>query len=274
MRKIGVVGNGTVGGALARCFMENYEVRVWDIDPNKSTHTLGDVLACGIGKYPDVGVVFVCIPETELDRFFSTEPDPKSQVWGIGRTANLVIKSTAPVGTTKRLRKQYNLSEVVHSPEFLTARCAVTDAQLPTRNIIGEPMDNGRSNCSRALYRIYAERFPGVPIFDLSSDESEFVKLMQNSFFAVKIAFFNEAYTIANHLKLSWKHVVAALMADGRIAHSHTSVPGPDGKFGFGGACLPKDLEAYIGELQKAGLRSDVSFGASERNISDRQRRG
>lgn len=277
--KIGVIGNGVVGNATARCFMEHAEVRVWDQVVEKSTHAFIDVLECDI--------IFVCLPEAALDEF--AKDVHSCCAAGSPIDFNLVIKSTCPIGTTRELSEKYGLKNLVHSPEFLTARCAVTDAQLPARNIIGcvrnihsgevVTLEDGTVIntptylCPRILQRLYRERFPGVPIHVMTSDESEAVKLFQNGFFAVKVGYFNEINELAAKLGLDWEVIRAAMLADGRIAHSHTQVPGPDGKYGFGGTCLPKDLTQLKQVAINAGLRPSMVLSAEARNLRDRERR-
>jgi UDPglucose 6-dehydrogenase len=257
VKTIGVVGGGVVGHATARCFMEWAEVRVWDIKPERKTHSLDDTTrGCDI--------VFICLPETEVVRFF--EP----LVGLVHEGFNWVIKSTVPIGTTQQIADM-GFKSVVHSPEFLTARCAVTDAQVPARNVIGVP-EHYQTSGYTTLRRLYERRFPGVPVHPMHSDESEALKLIQNSFFAVKVAFWNEARELCDKLGLDWNAVRDGVLSDGRIAHSHTQVPGPDGKFGFGGACLPKDLAHLVSACREAGLWPAVSLAAAARNMTDRGR--
>ena len=281
---IGVVGGGTVGRATARCFMEHAEVKVFDTNIHRRTHTLAETLKSDL--------VFVCLPSPQkpnslecdtsfIDDFFASHK---------GSQTNFVLRSTVPIGTTRWLRETYNLPNIVHSPEFLTARCAVTDAQVPARNVIGfisNPpktehirddlgdlvINYPTSICYRIVRRLYEERFPGIPVHVMSPEESEAVKLVQNSFFAVKVAFFNEARSLADKLNLDWDRILAAVLADGRIAHAHTRVPGPDGKYGFGGTCLPKDLANFTACLRAAGCNSEaVALAAYQRNIYDRDK--
>ena len=249
--RIGVVGGGVTGNATARSYLEHAEqVRVYDVDSTRKTHDLYEVLECDL--------VFLCLPETVLDSF----------VPGFHCDAHLVLKSTVPIGTTKKLQKRF--PKIIHSPEFLTARCAVEDAQMPARNIIGSP-GIGSEETSSLLEGLYWKRFPGIPIHCMSSDESEAVKLIQNGFFACKVAFFNEVYKGLNFDLAgvtSWNRVLRAVITDGRIGHSHTRVPGPDGKMGFGGTCLPKDLLMLI---QALGNEAEVTQAAMERNARDRE---
>jgi UDPglucose 6-dehydrogenase len=262
--KVGVVGCGVVGHATARSYMEFGEVRVFDVLKERRTHSLEETLACD--------VVFVCLPTPQAEGHLYADCRAVDDFFRLqqGSAAHFCLRSTVPIGTTRRLRERYDLPNITHSPEFLTARCAATDAQLPSRNIIGIP--GPITDEKLPLYDLYYERFPGVPILEMTSNESEAVKLVLNSFFAVKVAFFNEANTLAKKFGLDWERVMEGVLSDGRIAHAHTRVPGPSGGFGFGGVCLPKDLASFAAQLQSAGLRADVSTAALLRNREDRKR--
>ena len=102
----------------------------------------------------------------------------------------------------------------------------------------------------------------------MTSDESEAVKLMQNGFSAVKIAFFNEMRCLADDRGLDWTRVMDGLLAGGWINPAHTQVPGPDGKRGFGGGCLEKDLANLIDHF---GYETLVTRAAYRRNMEDRE---
>lgn len=269
--RIGIVGGGVVGRATARTFLEHAgEVRVYDTVPERATATLADTLACDL--------IFVCLPtppNADGDRAESCNTGYLDFFFReIARNTNdnYVIRSTVPVGYTRYMAKTYNIPNLCHSPEFLTARCSITDAQIPARNIIGAPSrDQGwLGNGFTTLQRLYDLRFPGVQTITMSSDESESVKLILNSFFAVKVAFFNEAYSFAKAKGLDWQRIIDGVLSDGRIAHSHTQVPGPDGKRGYGGACLPKDLMNFINCVEASGEHATVCHAANARNVMDR----
>ena len=66
---------------------------------------------------------------------------------------------------------------------------------------------------------------------------------------------------------------VDGFIRDGRIGHSHLAVPGPDGKFGFGGSCFPKDVQAMINFAKKSGISPNVLKGAWETNLEVRPER-
>lgn len=274
---VGVVGGGVVGNATAKSLTEHVdEVRVFDTDPKKATHTLEQVLLCDL--------IFVCLPTPPLKdegRCKGTDPYRVYEFFSLlsqeEKKRNFVLKSTVPIGTTKYLTKTYGLTNLVHSPEFLTGRCAVTDAHMPGRNIIGYPIPELRTesesytsrSVGRLLHDLYAKRFPGVRIFSCTSDESEAVKLIQNAFFAVKISFFNEMNWLCEEVGCDWNLILAALLSDGRIAHSHTRVPGPGGGYGWSGSCLPKDICQLIEEMKLRRLDPSVSEAALTRNTKD-----
>lgn len=269
---VGVIGGGVVGTATARSWIEHVkEVRVFDIVKEKTTHTLQDTLQCN--------VVFICLPtpqkvgELGLDVSAVTSFFSQEEVRPYLEKRLYVLRSTVPVGTTLRLKKSFTAVgtslDIVHSPEFLTARCAQVDAQIPSRNVIGIPFTSFNAPILNSMYRL---RFPGTPVHVLSSAESEAVKLFQNAFFAVKVAFWNEVQELCEAQSLSYKNILEAILADGRIAPSHTSVPGPDGKFGFGGTCLPKDLSEVITMGIQQNRLGEVSKGAYTRNKVDRER--
>lgn len=259
---VGVIGGGVVGQATARTYLEHVkEVRVYDTERTRLTHSIHETL--------ESDVVFVCLPETALDPFFTGRFNTKG--------VNYVIKSTCAIGTTRRLAEQYQLTNLVHSPEFLTARCATVDAQLPTRNIVGYPAQSGKglaaiTPLTALLLEFYEKRFPGVPAIRMSSDESEAVKLFVNGFFAVKVAYWNEVHQLATTLGLDWSTIINAVLGDGRIHPSHTQVPGPDGNYGFGGKCLPKDLDQLIECLSIGKVDKNVCSAVKARNAWDRRR--
>ena len=72
------------------------------------------------------------------------------------------------------------------------------------------------------------------------------VKYLTNTFLSVKVSFANEIYQLCNKLEIDYDKVVEYATLDPRLGDSHWSVPGPDGDFGFGGHCFPKDLAAMI----------------------------
>lgn len=262
--KIGIIGGGTVGRAVARTYLEwADEVRVYDRVKELNSHWHPDHQ----DLVHQADIIFICLPESSLDHYLGAIPT-------LYLKANYVLKSTVPVGTTRRLREKYGLVNLIHSPEFLTARCAETDARIPAFNVLGfaEEVDEyffGKPGYA-AVYNLYKNRFLGTPIIRMKSEESETLKASLNSWFAVKVAFFNELYAYCQAAGLDYETVRAGILADGRTTAHHTRVPGPDGKFGFGGGCLPKDLEMMGLCMAEAGVIPVMLSAAKARNATDR----
>ncbi|MGL6095395.1 MAG: NAD(P)-dependent oxidoreductase [Fimbriiglobus sp.] len=278
--RVGVVGTGVVGRAVYRA----YDGRVRKILAHDKVKmpfysTLEETVR-------NSDVVFLCLPTPAAVPDPGEEPDNPSagtldlsavydvcdRLRTIDPDGNYVLRSTVPIGTTEYMKTFFGLKNIVHSPEFLTARTADWDAAEPAVNVVGKPGDWGPGEqCGEhPVVRLYRGRFPGRPIHPISSDESEAVKIFQNSFFAVKVAFFNEIKALSDRYGMDWEYVREAMLADGRINPLHTEVPGPDGLAGFGGACLPKDLACLVGMIDAVGLYSAVTSAAAARNAADR----
>tara|TARA_R110000824_G_scaffold197814_1_gene381455 strand:- start:74 stop:913 length:840 start_codon:yes stop_codon:yes gene_type:complete len=243
---IGVIGNGFVGGAIIQGFSTFKKILSYDKDPLKSVDSLEDVLDC---EY-----IFVCLPTpmtsaeggkcnlSIMEEFFKVVDYKKEQVF--------IIKSTVPVGTTHKLREKYKLPNIVHCPEFLTARTARSDFITSSRTIIG-----GEPKYTKKVKDLFEERFPGTPVYLTSSEESELIKYASNCFFATKVIFFNEIKLLTEQLGMNWDVVLKGIMSDGRIGQSHHQVPGHDGDYGFGGTCFPKDINSLINTM----IENDVN---------------
>jgi UDPglucose 6-dehydrogenase len=261
--KIGVIGGGVVGRATARAWLEHCdEVRIYDVNKARSTHGPVEVAKCDW--------IFVCLPELSLDNPFVLK-DRVARVGSPSMGSTYVIRSTTPIGTCRRIAAQYDMPKLLHWPEFLTARCAMTDAQCPARNVVGGQPGPQRIQFSNLL----AKRFPGVATHWLSWEGSEMVKLMTNAAFAAKVALWNEFRSLADAIfdgdDEEWEAIRQAILADGRIGASHTMVPGPDGQHGFGGSCLPKDVKHLADALIDAGLPHHMLSAALTRNTKDRK---
>ena len=241
--KIGIVGQGFVGSAIREGFSGNLEVETYDKDPLKnSTCTSLETLV----QLTDV--IFVCLPTPmrksgECD--LSIVDTVICQIDDIAGRLNaekiLVLKSTVPPGTTHNLNQEVRNCTVIFNPEFLTEANHISDFKNQTRIIIGGPRP-----ASTTVKAVFRKVFPTVPIIKTGSNTAEMVKYFTNCFLATKVIFANEIYHICQGLDVDYDKVTEYALHDTRIGRSHLSVPGPDGDFGFGGHCFPKDLNAII----------------------------
>jgi 3-hydroxyisobutyrate dehydrogenase-like beta-hydroxyacid dehydrogenase len=238
---LGIIGSGFVGGAVARAFKLTNRVLIYDIDPKRCVNSFEEVCT-------ESDFVFVCVPTPMPDAVKGGLADLSIVESVLTKATNggfwkpiYVIKATIPVGTTSRLTKALGL-RIIHSPEFLTARAADLDFITASRTVLG-----GERELVDQIAPLFEERFPGQRILKMRAEEAEAVKYVANCFFACKVMFFNEIKAgLVERYGLDWQTIQSAVLADGRIASSHTDVPGHDGKRGFGGTCFPGNFEARL----------------------------
>jgi len=258
--KLGVIGHGYVGESQSFAFSPSFDVRVYDKDSLKSTHSLHDVL--------DSDFIFVCVPTpmkkdgsqdlSFVESFFKTAKDGPIYI----------IKSTIIPGTTNLLNEKFKNLKIVFSPEFLTERTAKLDILTQTRIIIG-----GDKDLTSKVRKIYDIRFKNKTVIETDSLTAEYIKYMNNTFFASKVSIMNEFYRLANHLGVDWEAALYGFVSDQRIGDSHLNVPGPDGKLGFGGTCFPKDINAFISFAKKNNVNMNVLEAAWKTNLEVRPER-
>ena len=164
----------------------------------------------------------------------------------------IIIKSTIQPGTTEKWNKEYSKIDIAFNPEFLTEANSIEDFKNQNRIIIGGPRP-----ATTKVKRVFAKAFPKVPIIKTGSTTAEMVKYFLNCFLATKVSFANEMYEICDYLKIDYDKVIEYAIYDERLGRSHLNVPGPDGDFGYGGHCFPKDVNALISVAME--LDSDIN---------------
>ena len=271
-QKIGVVGNGFVGGAVKFGFSPTVgcdaEVRVYDKDPNKSTHTLEETVN-------ESDFIFLSVP-TPANKDGSINTDILSSaikdIDDVSTRDNyIVIRSTVTPGTTRRLQQEYHQLNLLFNPEFLTERSANFDFINQSRFIIGSGDSFSSASGAENFEELLKARFGEcVAIMHCTFETAEMIKYMSNCFFATKVSFMNEMYQIAEKSNVNWQQAIDGLVADGRIGHSHMNVPGPDGKFGFGGSCFPKDIQAMKNFAESIGVNPSVLAAVWRKNLEVR----
>ena len=265
---IGIVGNGFVGNAVYQNVRDKAPTKVYDVDKNRSFSTLEEVL--------EQQYIFICLPTpmkmdgscdlSILDKFFE---DVDAMGLDFLKERTFIIKSTVPIGTTRKYAEKYELLSIAHNPEFLTARNAVLDFANAERTVIG-----GNQYAVRDASNFYWRFFHETPVIQMTSDESEAVKYFSNTFLAYKVAYFNKIFDMCEKVGMDYKNVVKGVTADSRIGKSHTKVPGIDNDRGFGGTCFPKDLNSLIVQMESAGINADMfkeiwKYNQEIRNLID-----
>jgi len=271
-QKIGIVGNGFVGSAVQYGFSPNVgvdaEVRVYDVNPNKSTHTLEET----VNKSD---FIFLSVP-TPANKDGSINIDildnALNDINKVSERDNIVlVRSTVIPNTTRKLQTKYDQLNLLFNPEFLTERSAKFDFINQSRFIVGSSGQAINMMCAERFTDLIRDRFGDcVAVLETNYETAEMIKYMNNCFFATKISFMNEMHQIAEKSNVNWDDAVAGFVADGRIGHSHLGVPGHDGKFGFGGSCFPKDIQAMIDYAENIGVEPTLLYGAWEKNLQVR----
>ena len=272
-QKIGIVGRGFVGSAVQFGFSPNVgcdaEVRVYDIDPNKSTHSLEETVY-------ESDFIFLSVPTPSNEDGSINIDIVDSALNDISEMVNdsdcvVLLRSTVIPGTTREFQSKYSNLNLLFNPEYLTERSANFDFINQSRFIIGGGEVAVSKMYSENLSDLFRERFgESVSILETNYETAEMIKYMNNCFFSTKISFMNEMYQIAKKSNVDWEQAVSGFVTDGRIGHSHLNVPGHDGKFGFGGSCFPKDIRAMIKYAEEVGVDANVLKGAWETNLQVR----
>ena len=248
---IGIIGQGYVGSAIKLGFQDHYDVVTYDkFDLGKSTHSkISDLVE-------ETKVIFVCVPTPMRKDGTCYTGIVEEVIREINETANdhiVVIKSTVPPGTTDRFNHEFSNVTVIFNPEFLTEENFLDDFKNQNRIILG-----GSRKGTNKLRQIYSKVFPKATIVKTGDKHAEMVKYFTNCFLATKVSFANEMYNICEQLDLDYDKIVEYATYDERLGKSHWAVPGPDGDFGFGGHCLPKDLSAIVNTFNTYGLLEAV----------------
>lgn len=262
IKKILVFGAGYVGSSLSVLLAEYFQVVLVDVDRakvkkienkqapineplmqellNEKSLNLSATI-CYQEDLATSDLVILALPTNydEVVNFFDTSILEKvlNDINTSDSNATVVIKSTIPIGFTKKVSNAFPKLSIVFVPEFLREGCAIKDNLYPSRIVIGSMQEN-----ASAIAEVFLKIAKNIPeVLYMSSNEAEAVKLFANTYLAMRVSFFNELDSFSLKHGLSTKNIIDGVSSDNRIGKGYNNP-----SFGYGGYCLPKDTKQLL----------------------------
>lgn len=260
--KIGVIGNGFVGKATNLLKCDDIDILTYDINPelcNPKGTTIIDLLDCQF--------IFVSVP-TPMNKdgscYLNIVESVVKQLRDIDFKNYIVLRSTVPVGTSDNL-------DIYFMPEFLTEKKFKYDFINNKEWIFGlkgtEEDNEFKIKIELLFYLAFKnDKIKYKNLSFVSNSEAETIKIFRNCFLATKVGFCNEMYQFCSKKNVNYENVRRIACNDDRILHSHSKVPGHDGKLGFGGTCFPKDINSLIYQMDEVLADYPILYSVRKRN--------
>lgn len=253
MKKIAIIGFGTVGKAFNELVKNHHHVISYDPKKDK-TYPKSEI------DSSDLAVV--CVP-SENKKDGSCDTELVEQIVTDLETQLILIKSTVVPGTIDQLRASTH-KKICFSPEYIGESSYYNPYWKKMIDVPFLIIGGDKNDCSQIFALLEPVCGPLKRYYQCDALEAEVIKYMENCFFACKISFVNEFYSMCKHLGANWHKVREGWLLDPRINRMHTSVF--DDSKGFGGKCLPKDLEAIIKRCDDAGYSADFLKAVEKNN--------
>lgn len=277
MRKIGVVGYGYVGKAMAELFSGTCKVYFYDpeyihdgspylSDSGDEGNQVGTIPCQSIQDINDMDcdLVAICVP-TEMRDDMSCDTSIVAKVVREVDGGVIVIKSTVPPGTTEELIKETG-KDIIFSPEFAgeskywSPYAFDTDMKETPWYIFG----GSKRNVRKALKLFTPILGPTKRYRITNSRTAELVKYWENTFFAMKVTFCNEMFEVCEAMEIDYNEARELWLEDPRVNRMHTSVF--EDNRGYGGKCYPKDTNALVMASKEAGYNPELLLAMIKAN--------
>ena len=235
--RVAIIGLGFVGNSLLNGIKDSVEVKKIDPKLGSETNELLDFL-------PEI--IFICVPtpmNVDRSQNISIVKSVVDEIIELKINSIVVLKSTLLPNYVEELEK--SLPKFVYNPEFLREKHANEDFINSELIVFG-----GNKADAIILSNFYKDHTKCICKDHIFTDciTASLIKYTINTFLSVKVVFFNELKDLfdASGAQEDWENFIKYLSKDIRIGNSHMQVPGHDGRKGFGGACLPKDSNAFL----------------------------
>lgn len=268
MAKICVIGAGYVGMSLSVLLAVKNEVTVLEINSERVkliNERVSPITDKEISEYLAVKQLNLKATDNAADALKGAEfviiatptnYDPKLNYFDVSSVlssidsvlkfapnAQIIVKSTLPVGFTEETSANLNLHNLHFSPEFLREGLALYDNLHPSRIIVGTHNEAVGHAFAKLLKESSLEK--DVPVLIIPPTEAESVKLFSNTYLALRVSFFNELDTYAAKKGLDPKSIIKGVCLDPRIGDFYNNP-----SFGYGGYCLPKDTKQLLANFE------------------------
>jgi UDPglucose 6-dehydrogenase len=281
-KKVTIIGCGFVGTAAYQAFsqVKGWDVRAYDKFPDtcRLNQESKDVNFVGLGETIESDLCLIALPTPMNKATGKCDTGLVEDMVRSLRTRRLgieiVIKSTVPPGTTKRLDAEYG--GVYFNPEFLTEADPYNDFVNLPYQIVGNPGETRAWNLMQ-LYRDAATQYlwdtmpvinGGKMILECDSDMAEMVKLTRNCYLATRLSFFNEIKQMCDKLNVSYDDMRPLVGLDDRIGNHYNKVSSENP--GWGLSCLPKDLNDMMFTARELGVDPKVMQAVWDKNLEVR----
>ncbi len=258
---IGLIGYGIVGKAIENTLSKKFDLKIYD--KFMSLDKFESLIQC---KF-----IFVAVPtpfdcsKNQVDQSAVLESLKKLEE--LEYSGIVIIKSTLAPGTCDNYSSEFSLN-IVFNPEFLRESTTPNeDFENQDTVVIGSP-DLETYQLVESMFREVL--LPEAVYYFTSTTEAEMIKCAQNTMLASRVALANMIFDACIEHDINYDKIKGIAFDNFEILGPHmTLVPGPDGKRGFGGKCLPKDIRAFSTIHNSKLLKSIIDYNDTLREDLD-----